>query len=178
VRLGEVANLERGISWSKADENADGIGVLSIPNIEEGGCIKLIPRVFVQKPVGREKLLAKGDALLVGSSGSLANVGRSGVIDSDTSEPLTFASFTVRVRTRSPQLEQAFLGFLLRSHWIDFSRVSKRAADGKYNLQLQHLRDYLTPLRHLRSSGPSPTCCGRYSRRGRPPSASSPPRGN
>jgi len=146
VRLGDVANLERGISWSKADENTDGIGVLSIPNIEENGRVKLIPRVFVQKPVNHEKLLAIGDVLLVGSSGSLANVGRSGVIDSDISKPLTFASFTVRVRTRSPHLEQSFLWFLLRSHWIDFSQVSKRAADGKYNLQLQQLRDYLIPL--------------------------------
>jgi len=146
VRLGEIVSLERGISWSKADENAEGIGVLSIPNIGKDGRIWLVPRVRVLKSVHPEKLLAKDDVLLVGSSGSVANVGRLGVIDGDTSEPLTFASFTVRVRAHSPWLEQSFLWFLLRSHWIDFSQLSKRAADGKYNLQMQQLRDYFIPL--------------------------------
>lgn len=146
VRLGEIIALERGVSWSKSAEATSGIGVLSIPNIREDGRVDLTPRVRILKNIPYEKWITRGDVLLVGSSGSIQNVGRMGVVSDDSAEPLTYASFTVRGRVNDSWMVQNFLPFLLRSPWVKFSMFSKRAADGKYNLQLRQLRDHLVPL--------------------------------
>ena len=146
VRLGEVAQFERGVSWSKNDESNVGVGVLSIPNIGSDGQISPLPRVFIRKTVPEHKILKSGDILLVGSSGSLSNVGRHGIFLESTSSPLTFASFTIRVRSNESDLFQSFLPYLMLSSWVPFSAFSKRAADGKYNLQVQQLRHHIIPL--------------------------------
>jgi type I restriction enzyme S subunit len=146
VRLGEVTSLERGLSWSKADEDPNGIGVLSILNILANGRLNPFPQVHLSKRVASNKLLKKGDILLVGSSGAVKNVGRSGVLREEPASPLTFASFTVRLRGKPDVLLQEFASYLIQSPWIDFARFSKRAADGKYNLQLRQLRSAFIPL--------------------------------
>ena len=146
IRLKEVVALERGVSWSKSDEATSGIGVLSIPNIREDGRLDLTPRVRILKRIPPEKWITQGDVLLVGSSGSIQNVGRVGMVSYDISEPLTYASFTVRARVNDSRMDQTFLLYLLRSPWVKFSTFSKRAADGKYNLQVQQLRNHLVPI--------------------------------
>jgi len=146
VRLGEVALLERGLSWSKADESSNGIGVLSIPDILTNGRLNPFPRVHLSKQVTFNKLLVKGDILLVGSSGSAENVGRSGILREEPASPLAFASFTIRLRGKPDALLQEFAFYLIQSTWIDFAHFSKRAADGKYNLQLRQLQSAFIPL--------------------------------
>ncbi len=146
VRLGEVALLERGLSWSKADEGSNGIGVLSIPDILTNGRLNPFPRVHLSKQVTSNKLLVKGDILLVGSSGSAENVGRSGILREEPTSPLAFASFTIRLRGKPDSLLQEFAFYLIQSSWIDFAHFSKRAADGKYNLQLRQLQSAFIPL--------------------------------
>jgi len=101
VRLGEVALLERGLSWSKADEGSNGIGVLSIPDILTNGRLNPFPRVHLSKQVTSNKLLVKGDILLVGSSGSAENVGRSGILREEPTSPLAFASFESSAKSRN-----------------------------------------------------------------------------
>jgi len=146
VRLGEVALLERGLSWSKADEGSNGTGVLSIPDILTNGRLNPFPRVHLSKQVTSNKLLVKGDILLVGSSGSVENVGRSGILREEPTSPLAFASFTIRLRGKPDALLQEFAFYLIQSSWIDFAHFSKRAADGKYNLQLRQLQSAFIPL--------------------------------
>jgi type I restriction enzyme S subunit len=146
VRLGEVALLERGLSWSKADEGSNGIGVLSIPDILTNGRLNPFPRVHLSKQVTSNKFLVKGDILLVGSSGSAENVGRSGILREEPASPLAFASFTIRLRGKPDALLQEFAFYLIQSSWIDFAHFSKRAADGKYNLQLRQLQSAFIPL--------------------------------
>jgi type I restriction enzyme S subunit len=41
---------------------------------------------------------------------------------------------------------QEFASYLIQSSWIDFTHFSKRAADGKYNLQLRQLQSAFIPL--------------------------------
>ncbi|WP_173424560.1 restriction endonuclease subunit S, partial [Chloroflexus sp. MS-G] len=146
VRLGEVGLLERGLSWSKADEGSNGMGVLSIPDILTNGRLNPFPRVHLSKQVTSNKLLVKGDILLVGSSGSAENVGRSGILREEPTSPLAFASFTIRLRGKPDALLQEFAFYLIQSSWIDFAHFSKRAADGKYNLQLRQLQSAFIPL--------------------------------
>ncbi|MEM0235897.1 MAG: hypothetical protein QW628_11310 [Thermofilum sp.] len=144
VRLGEVVALERGVSWSKSDEATSGIGVLGIPNIREDGRVDLTPRVrIIKKKIPPEKWLTQGDVLLVGSSGSIQNVGRVGVVSDDSSEPLTYASFTVRARVSDSRMDQIFLSFLLRSPWVKFSTFSNLSLKPKSTYYLLKIRKAL-----------------------------------
>ncbi|MCS7249279.1 MAG: hypothetical protein NZ840_13725, partial [Anaerolineales bacterium] len=136
VRLGEVVSLDRGVSWSKADESRSGIEVISIPDILGDGRVSPFPRVRISRAISQDKLLQEGDILLVGSSGSVHNLGRMGIVR-DWKGQITFASFTVRARAVGAKLSKTFLAWLLQSSWVPFALFSKRAADGKYNLQLQ-----------------------------------------
>ncbi|MCX7992062.1 MAG: restriction endonuclease subunit S, partial [Fimbriimonadales bacterium] len=153
VRLGEVVVFERGISWSKREESKLGVGIVGIPNIRDGK-VDLSPRAFISKRVSPDKMLHEGDILLVGSSGSIDNVGRVGVVEEAPTVPTTYASFTVRARAIADAVDQQFLAYLLSSERVPFSQFAKRAADGKYNLQVQQLRDYalaLPPLEEQRA---------------------------
>lgn len=96
VRLGEVVRFTRGISWSKKDENPDGIPVIAIPNVKNG-TVSFDIRYRIAKKVSEDKQLRKGDILLVGSSGSVDNVGRAAVVQDLPFERATFASFLAKV---------------------------------------------------------------------------------
>lgn len=143
-KLGEVATVVRGLSWKKAEESTDGIPVVTIPNVR-GGVVSLDCRYRIEKNIPEARRLNRGDILLVGSSGSARNVGRAATVVAKPSEPTTFASFLIRAAAR-PGLDQSYLFEVLTSGAIDFVRCSKRAADGKYNLQLDDLRGATIPV--------------------------------
>lgn len=144
VRLGGVVDLVRGISWGKADESPDGTPVVAIPNTH-GGRVDFNIRYRIGKNISSQKRLYEGNILLVGSSGSVHNVGRTAVVKNMPFTEATFASFLVKAEP-SEEMDHGFLYFLLASKAVDFSSCSKRAADGKYNLQVQALRDHMVPL--------------------------------
>lgn len=144
VPFGEVAELERGTSWRKADESPDGMPVLAIPNVG-GGFIDWRVKYRIHKNVKPSKVVQQGDLLIVGSSGTPANLGRAARIPATPPEPHTYASFVFRVRP-GPQIDPDYLYFVLRGRVVDFIHCSKRAADGKYNLQPTAVRDYRIPL--------------------------------
>jgi len=144
VRLGEVTQLVRGISWSKKEQSPDGIPVVAIPNIREGRASFDI-RYRVAKKISEAKQLYEGDILLVGSSGSPHNVGRTAIVQGLPFQQATFASFLVKV-IPSDETERDYIYHLLGSQVVDFVRCSKRAADGKYNLQVRALKEHLIPL--------------------------------
>jgi len=144
VRLGEIALLIRGISWKKNEEASNGIPVIAIPNINNGK-VDYNVRYRIAKKVSAIKLLSSNDILLVGSSGSIENVGRTAMISELPFEKTTFASFLVKLAPLE-KVNRYFLYFLCNGRIIDFGACSKRAADGKYNLQIETLKDYLIPL--------------------------------
>ena len=144
VRLGEVTQLVRGISWSKKEQSPDGIPVIAIPNIREGR-VSFDIRYRVAKKISAAKQLYEGDILLVGSSGSPHNVGRTAIVQGLPFRQATFASFLVKVIPLD-KTERDYIYYLLGSQVVDFVRCSKRAADGKYNLQVRALKEHLIPL--------------------------------
>lgn len=144
VRLGEVVKLVRGISWSKKDESAKGIPVIAIPNVQGGRVVVENIRYRINKRISDSKRLRQNDILLVGSSGSIQNVGRVAIVDFLPFQLATFASFLVKAIPTG--IERRFLLYLLQSPVIDFRACSKRAADGKYNLQVKQLAEHPIPL--------------------------------
>lgn len=144
VRLGEVVKLIRGISWSKKDESPKGIPVIAIPNVQDGKILVEDIRYRIAKRITESKQLKQGDILLVGSSGSIQNVGRVAIVDFLPFHLATFASFLVKAIPLG--IERGFLLYLLQSSVVDFRTCSKRAADGKYNLQVSQLAEHPIPL--------------------------------
>jgi type I restriction enzyme M protein len=134
----KVCVLDRGASWSKRDEaQTGGVPVVAIPNIRSDSvnydCNVRLTRV------PESKLLSKGHVLLVGSSGAAKNVGRCAMVESTPPETTAFASFVVRARAGEDMLPK-YLYYLIRTGIINFESHCRKAADGKYNLQLESLR--------------------------------------
>jgi len=145
IALGDpaCASIDRGVSWSKSDEGESGIKVVAIPDVRSG-IINFACKVRLTCPISPRKLLTKGDILLVGSSGASKNVGRSAIVRSTPKPPTTFASFLARIRPTSG-VNAHFIAYALQSHLVNFEDHSKRAADGKYNLQVESLRSQIIP---------------------------------
>lgn len=148
ARLGQLVHFIRGVSWRKSDEDPNGIPVIAIPNIRNGR-ITFDVRYRINKKVNTSKRLLCGDILLVGSNGSIDNVGRSAVVGELPYPEATFASFLIKAVPASC-LDRGYLFFLLNSRLIDFPACCKRASDGKYNLQVEALRRSPIPLPPLR----------------------------
>ena len=148
VRLEKVAELIRGVSWRKDEANKSGIGlpVISIPNIGFG-TLDFTFHHFLTKKVSDQKLLKTGDIILVGSSGSIHNVGRNTLIKDLPTNKISFASFLALIRRKKNEILSDFLYYLVNSDWVDFKKFVKRAADGKYNFQLREFQNnILIPL--------------------------------
>lgn len=151
VRLGEVAKFSRGLSWKKEEEvhSSSGRLVLSIPNIANDGKIIFTSKYnhYVKVPIPESKRVKAGEILLVGSSGSLKNVGRCAYVELLPNEEIGFASFVFKASPNENVIDNRFLFFFFNSHLIDFAKFTKRASDGKYNLQLKDFQNNcLLPL--------------------------------
>jgi type I restriction enzyme S subunit len=149
VRLGEVAEVIRGVSWRKeeASKERKGVAVLTIPNIEKGK-VNYEFNYYLNKEISPQKFVKPKDIVFVASSGSLENIGRNTMIKFlPFDDKIAFASFVAVLRTKQNLIIPEFLYFLINSYWIDFSAFTKRAADGKFNFQLRDFEENaLIPL--------------------------------
>jgi type I restriction enzyme S subunit len=98
-----------GVSDSLSGEGA--VRVLTMGDVREGTV--RIPDRGALDDVPAELLLRAGD-LLYNRTNSLANVGKVGLYDGRSSEPLSFASYLVRLRVNRRALP-AFLNYLLNT---------------------------------------------------------------
>jgi len=144
-RLGDVAELLRGLSWRKEEANKSGRGlpVVAIPNIGIG-TLNFDFHHFLTREVSTKKLLKIGDILFVGSSGSIRNIGRNVLVRFLPLDKISFASFLALIRAEKGKVTSDFLYYLINSKWIDFKKFTKRAADGKYNFQLRDFQSNAT----------------------------------
>ena len=144
--VSDVADFSRGVSWRKAEEAADGKGllVISIPNIKDGW-IDYDTKFnhYLSKKVTPAKRLNIGDIVFVGSSGSIHNVGRNARVATLTNGSVAFASFTFRAAPNPKAIDGDFFYYLVNSDMVPFPSFCKQAADGKFNFQL---RDFANRL--------------------------------
>jgi type I restriction enzyme S subunit len=137
IPLEAMASFSRGVSWRKEEEskNGEGVAVLSIPNIGRGR-LDFNAKHRLKKPPHPSKLLAVGDVLFVGSSGSIDNIARNARVTKLPAEPVAFASFTFKATPRQDICAPTFFYFLMNSALPAFTNFARRAADGKFNFQL------------------------------------------
>ena len=149
VRLGEVVDLDRGISWRKFEEGNKDNGhlIISIPNIKDG-YIDFNSKYnhYLIKHIPKNKQIQLNDILFVGSSGSIENVGRNVFIENLPFEGIGFASFVFRARVKVNTIIPKFLYFMANSHWFNYKDYVRRSSDGKYNFQLTEFKSIKIPL--------------------------------
>ncbi len=149
ARLGEVADLDRGISWRKFEEGNKDNGhlIISIPNIKDG-YIDFNSKYnhYLIKHIPKNKQIQLNDILFVGSSGSIENVGRNVFIENLPFEGIGFASFVFRARVKVNTIIPKFLYFMVNSHWFNYKNYVRRSSDGKYNFQLTEFKSIKIPL--------------------------------
>lgn len=140
VRLGDVAEFMRGLSWRKSEEtnSLNGKLIISIPNIGDNQ-INFDSKYnhYIIKKIPEKKRLHIGDVIFVGSSGSISNIGRNVKINWLPFDIVGFASFTFKASAFENIINQDFFYYLVNSSWCKYSEFTKRAADGKYNFQLK-----------------------------------------
>ena len=145
--VSDVADFSRGVSWGKAEEAAEGEGllVISIPNIKDGW-IDYDSKFnhYLAKEVAAAKRLNIGDIVFVGSSGSIHNVGRNARVASLPKGSVAFASFTFKAAPNLKAIDGEFFDYLVNSGLVPFPSFCTRAADGKFNFQLRDFANRLT----------------------------------
>ncbi|KAA0225351.1 restriction endonuclease subunit S [Fimbriimonadia bacterium ATM] len=139
-----VASFVRGTSWRRSEEDQSGIPVIAIPNIR-GGSVNYDIKYRIRRKIGRDKHVSNGDCLIVGSSGSVGNVGRLAVVSNLPFDEATFASFALKA-VPGGLVVPAYLRLVLTSTFVDFPSCCKHAADGKFNLQVDVLRQTKVPV--------------------------------
>ena len=139
VELGEAA-YDSGYGTSvKCSFDADGPGVLRIPNIR-GGRVDLtdLKRVPASASLDDSLMLAPGDLLIIRTNGSQDLIGRCAAVA--TSLGCSFASYLIRFRLRTGLLDGLFVSLQLSAQWWRRRLESLAASSaGQYNLSLRGL---------------------------------------
>ena len=146
VRLGEVAEVVRGVSWSREQESAvpldDAMPVVRIGNVQRDGFrmddtlyIRGVPQANRARGAITERSL-----VMVGSNGNRDRVGNVFLSD-DRVRGCLLASFLIRIDPIG-SVSERFLAMVLRSARIQ-SRITESTAGstGLKNLSLRWLRD-------------------------------------
>lgn len=135
------ASSDYGLSESIRDEGD--IAVLRMSCIVDG-------RVDVSKSgmiteVDGHLLLRRND-LLFNRTNSLDQIAKVGLVDFDPDEPLTFASYLVRIRTNHRVTPQYLVALLNSSLFLEFARKNAIPAIGQANLNPTRYGEIHIPL--------------------------------
>lgn len=135
------ASSDYGLSESIRDEGD--IAVLRMSCIVDG-------RVDVSKSgmiaeVDGHLLLRRND-LLFNRTNSLDQIAKVGLVDFDPDEPLTFASYLVRIRTNHRATPQYLVALLNSSLFLEFARKNAIPAIGQANLSPTRYGEIHIPL--------------------------------
>lgn len=142
ARLGEIAEVRRGISWERSNETVGGTPVVTIPNVRSRLVLAGATELASISDADRLRFgLRGGDLILIGSNGNPDRVGHA-IRVPDTVEAL-FASFLMRVRVHDARTSSLFLFHQLTDPRgvIDAIRATAVGATGLRNLRISALRD-------------------------------------
>lgn len=140
VRVGDVAEQVRGVSYSKADVRTvpepGYVPLLRGGNVREHGLVFDDLQYVPGDGVSKKQILRAGDIVVVASSGSLSGVGKAASVPSGFHG--TFGAFCKVIRP-TDKIDASFLGHYFRT--ADYrSRVSSMAGGANINnLRNEHL---------------------------------------
>ena len=154
VRLGDIAKVDRGISWSREQEFdtqvEDSIPVVRIGNVQRDGfhmkdVLNIVGITDKQKAVGH---INTDTLIMVGSNGNPDRVGNLYLAD-DSVIGCLLASFLIGI-TPTESVMASFLAFYLRYSPVQSKITDSTAGStGLKNLSLKWLRSLFVPLPSL-----------------------------
>lgn len=137
-----TADLRYGTS-KKCSHTLDGIGVLRIPNISDGGRINIqdLKRADFEESEIAKLALKVGDLLIIRSNGSVDLVGKTSIV-STIEEGLLFAGYLMRLRVTLETMTPAYL-YLCLSAPKQRQRIelTSKSTSGVNNINAQELQD-------------------------------------
>src|SRR6478752_9123627 len=143
LRVSDVVQFQRGVSWSAHQEHREPgpgrIPVLRIPNIQETLTTSDIVYLSgVSEGVRSRVAASKGWILIVGSNGNPERIGNAVLIDDETD--FLFASFLVGIKPDRSQVLERYLLKVLQSEQVrSHLRVTVRGSTGLQNINLPAL---------------------------------------
>ena len=117
--LGEFIKQIRGVSYKPADvtSSENGIPILRANNIQDDGLVFDDLVYVIDKKVGQEQLLQKGDIVICASSGSKNLVGKAATFN-EFESPASFGAFCKVVRVKNiADTESDYIRFYFRSKY-------------------------------------------------------------
>ena len=148
VKLGEVCDLYRGVTYSKKDEvHKDGIKILRANNIDVKTSelnFSEIRRISEDVKVNPKQMLRVRDILVCTASGSMEHLGKVAYAYKDTE--CYFGAFMGCIRARDEMVDSRYLFFNLLSK--RFRELIKNKAPGVniQNLKFSDISGYEIPL--------------------------------
>ncbi len=125
-------SAEYGISKSIKDEGD--IRVLRMNSITKDGRIDILKSGKIDINEISSDLLLKKDDILFNRTNSLDQIAKVGMVDFEPKEPLTFASYLVRIRVNENVLPKYLVYLLNSSIFIKYARKNAIPAIGQANL--------------------------------------------
>lgn len=150
VKLGDVCEYIRGVTYSKNDESSSGIAVLRANNVELSGMLNLTDIKYVNRniTIKNKQMLRKNDILMCAGSGSKEHIGKVAFIHKDMN--MAFGGFMAVIRNKN-DIDSYYLYNILQSkefrEYIDTALTSSTIN----NMKSSVLYDYsveLPPLEH------------------------------
>lgn len=148
VRVGDISDQVRGVSYGKADaasEPAEGyLPVLRAGNISAEGLI-FHDLVYVpSEKISPKQIIRKGDIVIAASSGSLDVVGKAAMAQSDFQGG--FGAFCKVLRPNPEKVEPAYFAHYFQTRQYRQTISSLAAGANINNLKNEHLDDLLIRL--------------------------------
>ena len=113
VKLGDIAELYRGLTYSPNNISTTGVRVLRSSNIADGQFVISKNDVFVEDTCINIILAQKGDILITAANGSPRLVGKHAIITNDENGPLVAGGFMLLARSK----ESTFINASMGSSW-------------------------------------------------------------
>ena len=136
-KFSDIAQLQRGLTYSPFDISQHGIRVLRSSNIDEDCYIEKDDDVFVCESAVKIPLVENGDILITSANGSSRLVGKHTIIQTKT--PAVHGGFMILAKTENPY----FLNASMSSAWYyDFIRIFVAGGNGAIgNLSISDLNE-------------------------------------
>ncbi|MCB5052139.1 restriction endonuclease subunit S [Streptococcus mutans] len=139
-KLGEVAEIKRGLTYKPSDVSESGVRVLRSSNIDEDRFVISVGDVFVKKTAINIIPMKDGDILVTAANGSSRLVGKHAIVQSISNEITVHGGFMLAITYHNPY----FLNASMSSHWYSkFIKLFVSGGNGaignlsKYDLEEQ-----------------------------------------
>lgn len=148
VRLGEIINIFRGLSYTKNDEVENGYLVLRGNNLTDSGLV-FLENIYVDEKVAKKGIeVKKDDIVLVASTGSSKVIGRSCVVEKDY-EKTTIGAFLLLCRPKEIIVKK-WIHYIFKTLRYRLYISEQAKGTNIKNIKNEYLENFTIPLSPLK----------------------------